>query len=76
LKTVNSELESFNPQLTQKPQIVVLNKIDLPGAQEAAAALAAALDPEPVLFISALQKKGVKKLISRILELLDKPGGG
>jgi GTP-binding protein len=76
LKTVNRELESFNPQLTQKPQIVVLNKIDLPGAQEAAAALAAALEPEPVLFISALQKKGVKKLISRILELLDKPGGG
>jgi len=48
LKTVNRELESFNPQLTQKPQIVVINKMDLPGAQEAATALAAALDPEPV----------------------------
>ena len=75
-KTVNRELESFNPQLTQKPQIVVLNKMDLPGAQETADAFMAALDAEPVILISAIKQKGVKKLISRILELLDKTGGG
>ena len=69
---VNRELESFNPQLKNKPQIVALNKMDLPGAQQAAAALAAALDPEPVIFISALQKKGVRKLISRVFELLER----
>jgi GTP-binding protein len=71
-KTVNRELESFNPQLTQKPQIVALNKMDLPGAQKAADAFAAALDDEPVILISALKKKGMKRLISRILELLDR----
>lgn len=75
-KTVNRELKSFNPQLTQKPQIVALNKMDLPGAQEAADAFMAALDAEPVILISAIQQKGVKKLLSRILELLDKAGGG
>ena len=75
-KTVNRELKSFNPQLTQKPQIVVLNKMDLPGAQETADAFMAALDAEPVILISAIKQKGVKKLISRILELLDKTGGG
>ena len=75
-KTVNRELKSFNPQLTQKPQIVALNKMDLPGAQEAADAFMAALDAEPVILISAIKQKGVKKLISRILELLDKAGGG
>lgn len=69
---VNRELKSFNPQLTQKPQIVVLNKMDLPGAPQAADAFAAALDAAPVLFISAVNKKGVKPLISRILELLDR----
>jgi GTP-binding protein len=73
-KTVNRELKSFNPQLTQKPQIVTLNKMDLPAAQEAADRFAAALDTEPVIFISAIKKKGIKRLISRILELLDKPG--
>jgi GTP-binding protein len=75
-KTVNRELKFFNPQLTQKPQIVVLNKMDLPGAQETADAFMAALDAEPVILISAIKQKGVKKLISRILELLDKAGGG
>jgi len=71
-KIVNRELKSFNAQLTQKPQIVVLNKMDLPGASAAADAFAAALDEEPVLFISAINKKGIKPLISRILELLDR----
>ncbi|MGD8460004.1 MAG: GTPase ObgE [Desulfobacterales bacterium] len=71
-ETVNRELKSFNPQLTEKPQIVALNKMDLPGASEAAAAFAAALDPEPVLLISAQENRGIKRLISRTLELLDK----
>ena len=71
-KTVNRELESFNPQLTEKPQIVALNKMDLPGAQKVADAFTAALDDEPVFLISALEKKGIKRLISRILELLDR----
>lgn len=71
-KTVNRELGSFNPQLNQKPQIVTLNKMDLPGAKKAADIFAAALDDEPVILISALKKKGMKRLISRIIELLDR----
>ena len=71
-ETVNKELKSFNTQLTQKPQIVALNKMDLPGAQAAADAFAAALDAEPVILISAIKKRGIKQLISRILELLDR----
>ena len=73
-KAVNRELDAFNPKLTQKPQIVTLNKIDLPAAQEAADVFTDALDTEPVI-ISAIRKKGLKRLISRILELLDEPGG-
>ncbi|MGD9043164.1 MAG: GTPase ObgE [Desulfobacterales bacterium] len=75
-ETVNKELESFNTQLTQKPQIVALNKMDLPGAQAAADVFTAVLDAEPVILISAIKKKGIKQLISRILELLDKPDDG
>ncbi len=71
-KTVKRELKSFNPQLTQKPQIVALNKMDLPGAKEAADAFVAAFDEGPVILISAIKKKGLQKLISRILELLDR----
>ena len=71
-ETINRELQFFNPQLIQKPQIVVLNKIDLPGTEAAAAALVDALDDQPVIAISALEKKGIDKLISRILELLER----
>ncbi len=71
-ETVNKELKSFNAQLTEKPQIVVLNKMDLSGTEDAADAFIDALHHEPVILISALKKKGIKQLISRILELLDR----
>ena len=31
---IMQELEAFNPRLLKKPQVVVLNKIDLPHVQE------------------------------------------
>jgi len=71
-ETVNRELKFFNPQLAQKSQIVVLNKMDLPGADTAAAALMDAMDDQPVILISAIKKNGIEKLISRIVELLDR----
>ncbi len=71
-ETVNRELKSFNPQLTEKPQIIALNKMDLPGASEAAATFTEALDPEPVILMSAKENRGIKRLISRTFELLDK----
>jgi GTP-binding protein len=74
LKIVNRELKSFNPQLTEKLQIVTLNKMDLPGAREAAEAFVAALDPEPVFLISAKENRGIKRLLSRTIELLDQTG--
>ncbi|MBW2470044.1 MAG: GTPase ObgE [Deltaproteobacteria bacterium] len=74
LKTVNRELGSFNPQLTEKPQILTLNKMDLPGAPEAAEAFVAALDPEPVFLISAKENRGIKRLLSRTIELIDQTG--
>ena len=71
-ETVNRELQFFNPQLAQKSQIVVLNKMDLPETETAAAAFVDALDDQPVILISAIKKTGIDKLISRILELLDR----
>ena len=75
LNTVNRELESFNPQLIQKTQIVALNKMDLPGASMAAEAFVTAMEPEPVFLISAKEKQGINRLVSRTIELLDQPTG-
>jgi GTP-binding protein len=71
-ETVNRELQFFNPNLTQKSQIVVLNKMDLPGSKTTATAFVDALDDQPVFLISAVKKTGLEKLISRILELLER----
>ena len=72
--TINQELSQYNTQLADKPQIVVLNKIDLEEAKASAAIFEDQLmqrDGKTVLRVSALSKKGIKKLLSKIIQLLD-----
>ena len=65
---INQELELFNTLLAEKPQIVVVNKMDLPDVQARWPSLAAglkrrgALDP---LAISAVSGEGVQALLRR-----------
>jgi GTP-binding protein len=69
--TVNTELTRYRAGLADKPQIIVLNKMDLEGSEEMAEPFAAALQPEAVLKISAVKGTGLKQLLSRITSLLD-----
>ncbi len=71
--TVNKELAMYNRKLTEKPQIVVLNKIDLPDVREAAKKFQTAVKEKQVILISALTGKGIENLNSKIIQLLDKP---
>ncbi len=71
--TVNKELAMYNQKLTEKPQIVVLNKIDLPDVREAAKKFQNAVKEKQVILISALTGKGIQDLNSKIIQLLDKP---
>lgn len=70
--TVNKELAMYNRKLTEKPQIVVLNKIDLPDVREAAKKFQNAVKEKQVILISALTGKGIQDLNSKIIQLLDK----
>ena len=70
-ETINAELAGYSPQLAEKPQILVLNKMDLPGANQTAKTLQAMLKDQDVLLISALTREGVEELISKIIERLD-----
>jgi len=62
--TVNRELALFDPELANKPQIVVANKIDLPEAREKAALLAKKLPKKyrPLQRISAATTDGTQAL--------------
>lgn len=67
---INQELELFNPRLALKPQVVVVNKIDLPHVQERLPELIeklkAAANHTRVMGISALTRQNVDDLMRRM----------
>ncbi|MBU0986475.1 MAG: GTPase ObgE [Proteobacteria bacterium] len=73
---INNELAMYNHKLTQKPQIVALNKLDIPGTREAAEAFQSAAGDINPLLISAINGQGIKDLISQIVRLLDETRHG
>ncbi len=70
--TINKELALYNQKLAEKPQIAVLNKIDLPDTREAAKTFQSAAKGKKVTLISALTGKGVDDLKLQIVQLLDR----
>ena len=70
-ETINAELTGYSPQLAAKPQILVLNKMDLPGTDQTSKIFQAKLKDREVLLISAVTRSGVNQLISKIIQQLD-----
>ena len=68
--TVIRELSAYNPELGKKPQIVAINKLDLPGVEELAKHVAAALKDVPVFSVSAQTGRGVEALLSETRKTL------
>jgi len=70
---INSELALFDDRLAQKPQIVVLNKLDLPQAQERWPVVNVALKKlgYEVMAMSAITHQGVRDVVNRAVQLLD-----
>jgi GTP-binding protein len=71
-KQINEELRLYQPALAERPQIVVLNKMDLPEARENEERLRKAINvPRSDLFaISAATGEGVQPLVRRMAEQL------
>jgi GTP-binding protein len=70
---INSELALFDEHLARKPQLVALNKMDLPDAQARWPAVKAELEKRgyAVMAISALTRTGVRDLFFRAARMLD-----
>ena len=60
---INRELELYNPRLTRLPQLIVLNKIDLPNAQTNLQRVKDYFGKRRVFPISAVTGEGVDRLI-------------
>lgn len=77
---INRELETYNLRLMERPQIIVANKMDMPGSEEnlnkfkeTLTSSYDAYDEIPMIFpISSLTKKGLDSLMEATAELLDK----
>ncbi len=69
---INTELALFDPDLARKPQIVVLNKMDLPQAREHWDQVRAEMQRlgHSVMAISAATHQGVRDLLNLTLQML------
>ena len=61
--TVRREIELYDARLAAKPEIVALNKIDVPDAREASVTLQQELGDREVVAISGATSEGVRELI-------------
>ncbi|WHY90666.1 GTPase ObgE [Neobacillus cucumis] len=70
--TINKELKEYNLRLTERPQIIVANKIDMPDAEENLQKFKERLeDNYPIFAISALTRKGLRDLLFAIADKLE-----
>ena len=67
---INNELRTFNEKIIKKPQIVIANKIDLPGALENLEEFKKKVDV-PIYPVSALTVKGLEHVINILADMLD-----
>ncbi len=71
---INRELESYNPELLKKPQVIAANKIDAiyDESESAIPGLKAEFEPQGIHVcpISAVSGQGIKELLYHVQELL------
>ncbi|MCY9373601.1 MULTISPECIES: GTPase ObgE [Bacillus] len=71
--TINQELSEYNLRLTERPQIIVANKMDMPQAAENLEAFKDKLtDDYPVFPVSAVTREGLRELLFEVANQLEK----
>lgn len=73
--TINDELKQYNLRLTERPQLIVANKMDMPDAEENLKEFRNKLPEDVKVFpISALSRKGLNELLFAAADLLEVTG--
>lgn len=72
--TIRNELESYNPEFLERPEVIVLTKMDIPEAAEKAKKLEKVFKKmkKPVIAISAAQHKGIEDVLRVASKMLSK----
>ncbi|MBM7701377.1 GTPase ObgE [Metabacillus iocasae] len=70
--TINEELRQYNLRLTERPQVVVANKMDMPDAEEHLEAFKEKLPEDVQVFpISAVTRQGLRDLLFTVANLVE-----
>ncbi|MGD6816702.1 GTPase ObgE [Metabacillus sp. 84] len=70
--TINEELKQYNLRLTERPQIIVANKMDIAEAEENLKAFKEKLQEDyPVFAVSAATRDGIRDLLFTIADTLE-----
>ena len=73
-RKINEELALYSEKLAKRPQLVVANKMDLPGAEEHFPALEACVKElgYPIMKVSAATGQGLREVMFKAYEMLQK----
>lgn len=72
IKIIDDELKTYSKELAKKPQIIVINKQDLTGADETFKELKKAIKKRKVLKASGVSGVGIDELLSEVYSQLRK----
>ncbi len=72
VRKINQELETYNPELMKRPQVIAANKTDIPGAEENVERLKEVYEKQGFMVfpISAATNKGLDELLTKVGEIL------
>jgi GTPase len=70
--TINMELKEYNLRLTERPQIIVANKMDMPAAEENLEIFKGKLTEDyPIFPISAITSQGLRELLFEVADKIE-----
>lgn len=70
--TINEELKQYNLRLTERPQIIVANKMDIPSAEENLEEFRKKIGEDVSIHpISAVTKKGLTNLLREVMDKVE-----
>ena len=69
--TINRELNEFNPKLLNKQQVIICNKMDLPGALDNYQSLVKKIKDVNIFKVEAINNKGLDEVINYLADLVE-----
>lgn len=71
-RTIRNELQEYNLRLTERPEIIVANKMDMPDAEENLRVFREKMDEEALIFpVSAVTRTGLRDLLFTIADKVE-----